>query len=334
MRPERICWVGHPYFSGSLSGFGVEVIPVPASYPDFLAWDDLVRASGGTPDLVVLGDVSLPPFLLGLESFPCPTVFYCVDSHIHSWHPLYAQAFDLVLVSLRDHLPRFAATDRDRSRVLWSPPFARDGDGPGPGPQEWDLLFNGRVDPNTTPGRTALLSALAHLVPGLVLTSGPYGEYFHRARLVLNVAEAGDLNFRVFEALGSGACLLTPAVGHGLTELFRDGRDLFLYRPEDLEGLAALVRNCLADPGRCADVAASGLSRVDAAHRARHRARAFLDWLAGLDATALARGRVGRAALVRENCLRPLYLHWSEALADSPDLSRAYLRAAGPRRGR
>ncbi len=328
----KICWIGVPYFSSALKDLGVELLPLPARFPKFWTWEEIVQALGTAPDLLVLGDLSLPPFLPGIESFPCLTAFYCVDSHIHSWHPLYAQAFDLCLVSLRDHIPWFLGQGSDPARVLWSPPYSPDQDGPGPGPKEFDLLFNGTVDPVTTPGRKAFLDILASRLPGLVVRKGPYRDYFHRAKLVLNIAEAADLNFRVFEALGCGACLLTPAVGHGQDELFTDGQDLFLYQPGDVEGLCAHVARLLADPALREQVGAAGLDRVQAGHKARHRAIRFLEWVGGFTARGLVAARCASASAIHQTVLRPLYLHWSEALADNPAAARAYLTAAGPRR--
>jgi glycosyltransferase involved in cell wall biosynthesis len=323
-----ICWIGIPYFSPALATLGAEVVHLEARFPEFWTWERIVEAVGRVPDLLVLGDASLPPLLPGLESFPCPTVFYCVDSHIHSWHPLYGRAFDLCLVSLRDHLPLFLAQGVEPSRVRWSPPYSPDGDGPGPGPREWDLLFNGSVDPATTPGRKAFLEALAARTPALTVRPGPYRDFFHRARVVLNVAEAGDLNFRVFEALGCGACLVTPAVGHGLSDLFADGEDLFLYAPGDVQGVAALAARLLADQGLRERVAASGLAKVHAGHKASHRAAAFLDWVRSFPAREMVAGRLAQAPALRKACLRPLYLHWAEALSATPEAARAYLRAA------
>ena len=85
-----------------------------------------------------------------------------------------------------------------------------------------------------------------------------YRELFARARLVLNYAERGDLNFRVFEALACRACLLTPWVRHGLDDLFDNGRHLFVYDPNDMDGLAKLVQGLLDNPARRERVAEAG----------------------------------------------------------------------------
>ena len=140
---------------------------------------------------------------------PCPTCFFCIDSHIHGWYADWAQAFDACAVSLKDHMPAF----RQRlpmERVVWLPPFAKDTDQPPASPPEpeFDLLFVGTVDPETTPGRVRFLDEVKARMHGREVRKGEYRELFHRARLVLNVAERGDLNYRVFEALGCGACLL------------------------------------------------------------------------------------------------------------------------------
>ena len=104
---KTLFWIGGP------SRFETKLLPewnvVRAEIRPgtFLTWADCVKLCRGEPDAVLAGDSSLPPYLLGVEDFPCPTIFYAVDTHIHSWLPFYGQAFDACLVSLRDHLPLF-----------------------------------------------------------------------------------------------------------------------------------------------------------------------------------------------------------------------------------
>lgn len=330
---KRLAWLANPLFVRALgpllapAGWQAHHLPLPGHR--FFTWDDLVAAFGFVPDALVYGDMSVPPMLLGLEAYPCPTVFVCVDSHIHTWYPLYAQAFDLCLVGLRDHLPGFIGPFLPADRLLWSPPFAADADRPDPdATQDTDLVFVGKDDPALTPVRSALLARLRQRFPGFRSLRGPYRQAFHQAKLVLNIAEHGDLNYRVFEALGCGACLVTPRLGHGLTELFTDGEDLFLYDQDDFAGLCRLVETLLADSERRQRVAASGLAKVDAGHRDVHRARAFADWFTARPLEALVATRHARAATLHDRILRPLYLHWAEAEHEQPALARRYLKAA------
>ncbi|UJX39505.1 glycosyltransferase [Desulfovibrio sp. JY] len=337
---KRLAWLANGLFAASLGPYlapqGWEVQARPVAGERFFTWDDLTAFFGFAPDALVYGDKSSAPFLLGLESYPCPTVFHCIDSHIHSWYPLYAQAFDLCCVSLGDHLPRFAAPRLDASRLLWSPPFAAPADVPREAAKTLDMVFVGKDDPALTPFRSALLARLRQRFPGFASRTGDFRAIFPTARLVLNIAEGGDMNYRLFEALGCGCALVTPRIGHGQDRLFTDGKDFFLYDQEDFEGLCALVDRLLADPARCRRVAASGLAKIDAGHRAVHRARAFADWFASQSLDALVAERRATVDLVHGRYLRPLYLHWAEALSGTP-AARVYLdaaRGAGPGRGR
>lgn len=334
---KRVLWLGNPLYGSSLNR-----LPEPREFearvvtfhkPRILTWEDVADLAGFEPDVLVFGDNSSPPALLGLESYPCLTVFACVDSHVHSWYPLYAQAFDLCTVNLRDHLPRFPGPRLDASRVLWSPPFAWDEDEFIPAEKTLDMIFVGKDDPLLTPGRSAVLAGLRQRFPGFRCATGNYRALFPTARLVFNYCDHGDMNFRIFEALACRSCLLTPRIGHGLEEMFTHGEELFLYDPGDVEGLCALVERLLADEPLRERVAAAGQAKVDALHRARNRAAAFAAWLAGQPAEALLERRKREAKAIHAQVLKPLYLHWSQALADTP-LAQVYLDAArkGPSR--
>ncbi len=324
----NLAWVGGGLLGPFLAAEGVNVGRLGFTRPRLVSYDEIVAHCGFTPDAVVFEDNSCPPPFPGLERYPCLTAFYCVDSHIHAWHPLYAQAFDLCAVSLKDHMPRFEKPRLGPGRLFWSPPFARAGDKPLDLAKDLGAVFVGKDDPGTTPVRSALLAELRALVPEFRTFSGAYQSVYSRAELVFNVAERGDLNFRVFEALGCGACLLTPAVGHGLDELFTDGEDLFTYpMGMDAQGIAERMRALLDDPKARAGAAASGLARVNAGHRPAHRAAAFAAWLRGQPAQKLVRERLAQAGAIHANILKPLYLHFSQALLGTP-FAEAYLRAA------
>lgn len=338
MRAKKIIWVGLGLFGSKLVELGHEWHFVPYAQGRVFGWADLVRESGvSDPDLVVVTDHSAPPFVLGVESFPCLTAFYAIDTHIHSWYPYYAQAFDLALVSLADHRGLFCGKGMRLSpeSVLWSPVYQRDQlterETASLADKKWDLLFVGKADPAINPARVEFLKQVARAFPGLHCQSGDWRELFPRARLVLNHTIAHDLNFRVVEALASGSCLLTPRIGHGLGEMFEDGRELFLYEQDDISGLTALVERLLENPALRAETAARGLEKVNAGHLGIHRAKSFSEAFSGLFASGHARemvcDRLAAAGAIHEKYLKYLYLLHAESL-EMPTLREAYLAAA------
>jgi hypothetical protein len=335
----KIIWAGNTFFAPCLKDLGHEIFYIQYVPGSVLRWDELLAAAGcSSPDLFVLGDASVPPFILGVEAFPCLTAFYCVDSHIHSWYPRYAQAFDLCLVSLKDHLPSFSSEKGMRlpqDRVVWCPPYElrkiTDREQASCLPKEWDLLFVGKADVAINPERVLFFQKLKDLIPYFFWQSGDFRKFFPKSRLILNHCIAGDLNFRVMEALACGSCLITPRIRHGLQELFTDEVDLFLYDQNNLEALAELVKKLLQNPALCARVAASGLKKVNNRHLGGHRAlllHAILQgFIRGNTAEQLVRERLMQKDTLHAQYLRLIYLLFAESM-ENPGLRRAYLAAA------
>lgn len=332
---KLLVWLGHYFFSNTLPQSGWRLVREPwqAGNP-VNTWESILALTGGEiPDVVVLADSSGPPGLVGMEEFPCLTVFYSVDSHIHSWHPLYAQGFDVCLVSLPQFLPEFAKGRLAPSRVWWSPPYATESARPPENmpPPEWDLLFVGTVDENLAPERYHFLMELKKQLPGFHFTTGPFVSLYPKARLVLNECTRGELNFRVFEALGCGGCLLTPDIGPALTDLFSDGKELFLYPSRNAHEVARLAERLLADEPLRARVAKAGLATIDAGHRDSHRARSFSlklhELFASGEAANMIRQRKAASAVIHHDILRMLYLLHAEAVPVE-FLRRIYLEAA------
>ena len=323
-----IAWFGREYFAGSLRDQGSRLLIHSYHEPRLFTWADVLAECGEAPQVLVLGDRSHPPPFLGLENFPCLTVFFSVDSHIHAWHPLYAQAFDACLVALKDHLPGFAQGRLGPQRLLWTPAYALD---PEHMPwteasPEWDVLFVGTVNPETTPGRALFLGELGGVLPGLEVRQGNFLELFPKGRVILNVAERGDLNYRVFEALAMGKTLLTPRIGNGLLDLFEDGVHLLTYEPGDAADCAAKARWLLDHPDEAEAMGRAGKKLVDKKHRASHRAAAFSAFLDQRQAEGNGE-RLFLAQTLHESVLKPLHLHFAEVSTD-PAFSMAYLADA------
>ncbi|MBQ7738166.1 MAG: glycosyltransferase family 1 protein [Desulfovibrionaceae bacterium] len=287
--------------------------------------------AGFEPDILVVADKSIPPFVLGMENFPCLTVFYAVDSHIQSWYPYYAQAFDICLLSLKDHIPSFVGPFLDQKRIFWSPPFAQDHLYPDPNKnyqKKWDCIFVGRVN-NNTPKRKIFLDSLKTKIDNLYVTFGNYAELFPQAKVVLNFCEHNDLNFRVFEALGMGSALVTPNIPNGQNELFKVGQHFLTYDLENEASCLKAIDRLLIDDFLRAHLEHNGLELINAKHRAKHRAEAFLanvQKATEMDKEMIKR-RQANALKIRQETLRILYLLWAKEF-NNPQIKEMLIKAA------
>jgi hypothetical protein len=334
---KLLVWLGNPFFRDKLAGTGARVLYDPYRPGKIYTWRNILELTGGKmPDAVLAADASTPPFLLGMEDMPCLTVFYSVDAHIHSWQPIYARGFDICLVSLRERLSDFAGSGREGGLVLHFPPYAPDELRPPVPAPERDLamVFVGTLNEKLAPRRCAFIAELREKFPALHVARGSFAGLYARAELVLNESSRGELNFRVFEALGMGACLLTPEIGAALGEFFTPGKELFTYPPYAVDPLIGLAERLLADSAARKRAGAAGLAAVDAAHRASHRAGALAGVMGELfssgRAAELIAARLRAAPLIRRNFLRPLYLH--HAASVGVDFMRdSYLEASKKR---
>jgi hypothetical protein len=223
-----------------------------------------------TPDLVVWNDMCRPPSVIGIESLPAVTVGFSIDQYCNPWHMAYAAAFDLMLVAQKDYLPLFEQ-EQLGNRLEWFPLFCNPFRDTDQGlERDVPVSFVGTVEGSINKGRKRFLDDFRKRHP-LFVTQGDFVPIFNRSRIVLNQSAAGELNFRVFEAMACGAALLTEDVGNGLGDLFADGENVLLYPRGDAAGAAERARRALAD-GSAEAVAANGRREVAARHSSTVRA--------------------------------------------------------------
>ncbi len=227
------------------------------------------------PTQLIYFDDSGPISVLGLERSELPVVFYSVDTHHHwIWHKAFAAAADLTLVAQLHYQSVFAGLD-----PVWFPLWAE--------PVSWaearnvDVCFRGNLSSQLHPLRAAFFENVVQTVP-VDLHNGPWQESYPRARIVLNQAVKDDLNFRVFEALASGALLVTPDHIRGLAELFEPGEDLVLYQNGNATDASEKVRYYLDHEEERRLIAENGAKKVLQHHSAEKRAKQLLELVKGL----------------------------------------------------
>lgn len=278
---QKIIWIGSSYFASDLCKFEWEEVYIEtfAENQHIYTWNTLIEKAGFEPDIVIVGDRSMTPFLIGIESFPCLTVFYCIDSHIHEYHFFYAQCFDICLLSLYDHIPKMQNRYLQNDQIWWFPAYAPNiEEYPALLPQAesvefcWDCLFVGNL---ATPDRISFLNELKEYIPNLHVTTGNYKLLFAQGRILINEAIRGDLNFRVFEALGSGSCLVTPYIENNMLALFEDGVHLYTYPSGNAKEAANIIQGLLDNPHKQEQMRQDALSAINNKHRQVDRAREF-----------------------------------------------------------
>jgi hypothetical protein len=142
-------------------------------------------------------------------------------------------------------------------------------------------VFVGTLNRKLNPDRVDFFERLQPIAPIEVLT-GHFPSIFPFAEIVVNQTVKGDLNFRVFEAMMSGALLLTEEAGHGLLELFQDGTHLITYKRGNAEDAAQKIKELLANPSRMHAIAHAGREEILAKHLPIHRAQTIEKLLAQL----------------------------------------------------
>jgi hypothetical protein len=228
--------------------------------------------AGFVPDLVVVHDHSAPVSLTGLDELQCPIIFVAVDTHLHEeLHCQLSIAFDHMFLAHRDYMESFDR--RELPRPQWLPAWAGAYHEPA-AVKKYESVFVGSFDPERNPERTRFFDELKKLI-NITVTSGPYGDYFTEAEVVVNQTLRGDLNFRVFESMMCGAALVTEVSGNGLTELFKPGEHLLLYERGNAQDAADRVRELMSDRSLCKRIAEAGRNEVLARHTTRHRAEVF-----------------------------------------------------------
>ncbi len=232
------------------------------------------RLPGGfDPDVVIFHDNSSPFMITGLQKTKRPVVFYSVDAHHHhALHRYLAHLVDYTFVAQRDYIPNF---EKLGATVEWMPLWASRMAGPSI-EKKYGAVFVGTLDPNLNPDRVAFFEALKRKADILCITGG-WQEIFPKSEIVINQTVKGDLNFRVFEAMGSGVMLLTERAPNGLLDLFQDGKHLVCYQKGDVDQAAELIQKYLGNLSLCREIAAAGHEEIKTRHMACHRAARFLE---------------------------------------------------------
>jgi 2-polyprenyl-3-methyl-5-hydroxy-6-metoxy-1,4-benzoquinol methylase len=204
-----------------------------------------------------------------------PSAWWAIDTHLdYGRCAAKARDADLVFAAQRDGAARLAAEETVTATWLplaCDPEVHRKHDAA----KRFDVAFVGNLFPGP---REELLHLLRRRFRDHFIGNAYFdamAEIYSASRLVFNRSLRGDINMRVFEALGCGSLLLTDDLSeHGLAELFRDGVHLATYR--DAGDLIDKAAYYLARESVRERIAVAGRAEVVAGHTYRHRMETIL----------------------------------------------------------
>ena len=224
------------------------------------------------PEAIIFLDESSPCVIINMDQVDVPVIFYSVDAHHHlELHVNLANVFDQTLVAQKDYIPEF---EKKGLAVGWMPLWASMLPEPSIDKQ-YGAVFVGTMRRDLNPARVDFFEALQKKAP-ITVMSGDWWKIFPFAEIVVNQTVKGDLNFRVFEAMGSGAMLLTEASGNGLLDLFQVPRHLMVYEKNNVDQAAQIINACLMNRPKMREVAAAGRAEILRAHTSNARAEFLL----------------------------------------------------------
>ncbi len=191
-------------------------------------------------DAVLIASLEYGNFVWGLHEAPVPIVATVSDTNICFETVKSTIPFvDLFICNERLQADRL---ERTGAKVVHLPWFALDAEvfRPGDVTETWDLLFVGNLQPYIHKRRGKLLERLLSALGKfdcrvLTNTYGPgYLKALARAKMVFNHSVRGEINMRVYEALGARKLLLVEETNSEILERFTAGEHVATYSEENL----------------------------------------------------------------------------------------------------
>jgi glycosyltransferase involved in cell wall biosynthesis len=217
---------------------------------------------------------------LGIENVPFPTICIINDLHAGMAHrriPL-ARFFDYVFCQQYNYLDLFS--EHPSENVVWLP-YACDTEifYDHKVPRDLDIAFVGQLH----------TAERMHVIPKLVTKyrmneqrrylMSEIPHLYSRARVVINMPLADDLNMRFFEAMSCGALLITRRHNSGQERLFREDEHYVAYSTS--QELFEKIDYYLNHEAERAIIAHQGYEEIRRKHRLDLRVQRILEHLQG-----------------------------------------------------
>lgn len=218
---------------------------------------------------------------VGLERLSCLSLWYGIDTHMnYAKHLALGSLFDVTLIAQKQYVNKLK---KDGLRnVNWLPLGFPHRLLPKLDTQRnIDVAYVGSTNRDVNHERYVLLDSLKNHFESVSFGRANPQEMIHiysMAKIVFNKSINNDLNMRFFEAMGSGAVLVTdPIVDNGIEDLFVEEKHYFSYKNN--EELIDLVKKLLNEEERTLQVGSAAKELILSKHTYDHRAEAIIEYI-------------------------------------------------------
>ncbi len=292
----RLLLLNDHYFSNTLKIPGLEIVSINCGMDTDVPFDhqndslpEFLARIGFKPDVVLQVDsIDTRIWYKGIEKIDVPVAFYAIDTPINEfWQKHCAYGFDRVYVDQYESWRNW--NDEGINWVRWLP-LAADisvfNTPPNGSERDIPIVFVGTLDSSLRPKRSAIIHRLQKLTDVKIIhgdgtrnvNSETVSRYYQRSRIVLNENLFDGINLRTFEAMATGAVVLTER-NRGTERLFKNQEHLVTFDKDDLE---ETVQELLDNPGRCEIIGSDSVKEIRTKHTVSHRALQVLQDLKSL----------------------------------------------------
>jgi hypothetical protein len=297
LAPEDSSWKMLPPYAKAFRKRGVRLHYLDWSVPLDTTLDRLLSSLSFTPDYLFFPECGFPFLPEGVVHCSIPSVRLDVDTYTFTHRRIrWASLFDHVAVCHPGYDKLFCKSMPHPGMLVLPHAIDREFFDLPEVPREFDLGWVGQTSGSFYRKRAVWLPRLASEFHcndwSRRYTLEEVADVYRRSRIVVNIARDDfpqDGNLRAFEALASGALLITP-VPSELTPLgLLPGEHFVPYHHEaDLPGL---VRQYLNDENSRVRIAEAGRTRVLREHTYDNRVDSLLDHLKKFGLRKLAPAR-------------------------------------------
>lgn len=233
------------------------------------------------PDFMIFvegGNMNLLP--INFESLEFPKYWWGIDTHNdYTKHLAISRLFDHSFIAQKDYVEKI--TIDGILNCSWFPLAFPDAlNAHSQDSQQYDVAYIGSSNWSLYPARGSLLKAITSNYKNLKIGQAKASEMmeiYSNSKLVFNYSLKNDINMRFFEAIGSGAVLLTNRIiGNGIGDLFIEGEDFLVY--EDELDLINKISKYLENEISLKTISNSGKQKVHALHTYKIRAKYLADY--------------------------------------------------------